>query len=83
MANSSLSTSSWTFKQLCWPKLHGNIKPHNVELLQFRGKVNVESGIYEAKLEEYKLGRINNKDIPISCIPPPKYIIGFRGINIL
>ena len=79
MADSKLSTSSWTFKQLCWPKLHGKVEPYKVAYLRFKqGERDESTGIFQSKLEKGSM-RI---EIPIACVPPPKYIIGFDRIKI-
>jgi hypothetical protein len=79
MADSKLSTSNLAFKQLCWPKLHQNVKPYKVNELYFRGERN-EMCIYQAKLGKYR--RNSKGNIPIACIPPPNYITGFDYLQI-
>lgn len=82
MAISSLSTSSETFRQLCWPKLHQNVMPHKIEHLD----------IFRAQYEfgnERALVRIKRNAnwysegiIPIASIPSPNYIVGIKQIEI-
>jgi hypothetical protein len=76
MADSKLSTSCETFKQLCWPKLHGNVKLYKVNSLEFGKERNESTGIYQAKLER------NGMEISIASISPPNYITGFEEISI-
>lgn len=78
MADSNLSTSSAAFDTLCWPKLHGKVKPHKVKKLRIMGERD-EHGQFQAVLiEENK-----NIKIPIASWEPPNYIVGFEGISIL
>jgi hypothetical protein len=85
MASSALSHSCKTFKRLCWPKLHGNVKPHEVNQLRFQDKFDDESGNFQSKL--LLTHRLcgwdwDENEIPIASIQPPDYIIGFKGILI-
>jgi len=75
MADSSLSTSCETFRQLCWPKLHQKAKPHKITLLKFT-RVNDEFGNYHAQLT------MDNRIVPIASIPPLEYILGIGMIDL-
>lgn len=75
MANSPLSFSCRLFQQLCWPKLHGDVKPHKIPYLDFFS-AQINLGNSQALL------RINHKKItPIASTPPPEYIVGLNSIK--
>lgn len=78
MAESSLSTSSETFKQLCWPKLHLNVKPHEIPKLT-HSEVAYVQGKWIAELE---IDEPDYSFIPTATISPPNYIIGVRRMEI-
>lgn len=88
MADSSMSTASLTFKWLCWPKLHGNMKPYKVCRLKFwaerdeLGNIHVKLGHQKIKEGEQDIIHDfgNFELLPIASIEPPKYILGFEEI---
>jgi hypothetical protein len=75
LANSALSTSCETFRQLCWPKLHQKVKPRKITLLKFT-KVRDEEGNFRAQLN------IDNQIVPFASIPPLEYILGIGIIDL-
>ena len=76
MANSSLSLSCDTFKKLCWPKLHMNVKPHKILPLQIFS-ARYELGIVRAVVQNW-----NDQIMPIPSIQPPEYIVGISKIDL-
>jgi hypothetical protein len=79
MADSAMCTASSTFAFLCWPKLHGKVKPYKVDYpLEFWLEENNE-GNYQAKL---LIEENWDNPLPIATVPPPPYIIGFDKILI-
>ena len=77
MAISSLSSSSETFRQLCWPKLHLNVKAHKTPRLEIF-PIRCEFGNMRALI---RLGW-GNEIIPLASIPPPNYITFIDFIEI-
>jgi hypothetical protein len=70
LANSSLSTSCETFRQLCWPKLHQKVKPHKIPNLQ-------------CTHNRTQFRRLDtNEIIPIASTPAPHYIDGIGTIEL-
>jgi len=75
MANSSLSTSCETFRQLCWPKLHQKVKPRKIPYLNF-----IEDRDEQGNLRALLI--MNNRIVPIASIPPLEYILGIGKIDL-
>jgi len=82
LAQSSLSTSSHTFRQYCWPYLHGKkVKPRIVPELEF-SRWPDNQGKWQTVLDKYISSPYGRSiEIPIADTNPPDYIIGFERIS--
>jgi hypothetical protein len=87
-----MSTANETFRQLCWPKLHGNVKLYKIPELRISG-VHLELGKFRALLHlrtRTVVGadgwtideKISEEIVPIASIPPLDYILGIGQIEI-
>jgi hypothetical protein len=84
LANSSLSTASEAFHQLCWPKLHGNVKSHKIQSLKIY-RARYELGNFRALVHlstDGDSGGGGEEIVPIASIPPLDYILGIGMIEI-
>jgi len=76
LAQSSLSISSHTFRQYCWPYLHGwKVKARIVRDLSFAHEHEDEINFRNI------LKKDDKHEIPIAHKNPPEYIIGFEFIE--
>jgi hypothetical protein len=77
----SVSLTTRHFRNICWPRLHGNkIEAHEVNGITISSRERFD---WSRPTEIFvQNGFKNDKELPFPSCPPPDYITGFRKIQI-